>query len=414
MSTRSVSTADLSPRTARIAQIVCLVLIAGGVALLVAALVWMWPGMVHPCARLTTCQQYQLDSASAQFLSRHDISLSAYATGLAFLLILTTLVWYALAALILWKRPGDRGAIVAAFFLALFPQLPLGTITNWDAGADASIGLVALIIFGLLFPDGHFKPRWTRWWALGVFVMLVAISFTPGSSSGNGNFLWVVPVLVLPAAVVGTQIYRYRKLSTWSERQRSKWAFFGIISGILGIILVFVTGTITQPSTTAGMGGGDLSGLWVSAGIVIFPLAIPVSITIALLRSNLWDIDHIISRALAYAVLSAVIVGAYIGGVVGLQSLFALFAHSGSPAAIALSTLAIVALFGPMLRRIQRIVDRRFYRSRYDAARTVATFGERLRDQVDLGQLSSGLTAVVHEALHPEHVSLWLREMREG
>ena len=108
--------------------------------------------------------------------------------------------------------------------------------------------------------------------------------------------------------------------------------------------------------------------------------------------------------------LTIVLAGVYIGGVIGLQALFGAVIGNGSAPAIAISTLAIVALFGPMRRRIQLLIDRRFYRSRYDAARTVAAFGERLRDQVDLDHLSKDLTSVVHETLRPEHVSLWLRD----
>lgn len=102
--------------------------------------------------------------------------------------------------------------------------------------------------------------------------------------------------------------------------------------------------------------------------------------------------------------------GIYIGGVIGFQALFRLFVGNGSAPAIALSTLAIVALFGPLRRRIQVGIDRRFYRGKYDAARTLSEFGERLRDQVDLAHLSGDLASVVQHTSHPQHVSLWLRD----
>ena len=135
-----------------------------------------------------------------------------------------------------------------------------------------------------------------------------------------------------------------------------------------------------------------------------------LAIAIAMLRSGLWDVDRVISRAFAWSVLTVVLAGVYIGGVIGLQALFGAVIGNGSAPAIAVSTLAIVALFGPLRRRIQVLIDRRFYRSWYDAVRTVAAFGERLRDQVDLERLAGELTDVVQQTLQPEYVALWLRD----
>ncbi|HZT96458.1 MAG TPA: hypothetical protein VFB34_06440 [Chloroflexota bacterium] len=378
-------------------------LILGGLALLTAALVGIWPGMLHACT--SSCQQYQLNPASAHILARDGFGLRAYAIGFAILLGSTTLVWYGLAGLIIWRQPQDRGAVVGACFLALFPLLALGTLTNWAQDLEASVGLAALILFGLLFPDGHFKPRWTRWLAVMIVVMLI-----PGPYTRILSKLWVIPVVLLPVTVVWVQIYRYRRLSSWAERQRSKWAFAGMISGILGLVSIFIAGTIAYPSDSSGMGSGNLVGVLVNAGIAVLPLVIPVSIAIAVLRSQLWDIDRVISRALAYTALTVLLVSLYAGGVIGFQALIGFVAVGGSAPAIVLTTLIVAALFGPLRRRMQTLIDRRFYRSRYDAALTVSSFTEHLRDELDIDRLTAALSSTVHETLHPSSVSLWLRE----
>jgi hypothetical protein len=207
-------------------------------------------------------------------------------------------------------------------------------------------------------------------------------------------------------AVVTVQIHRYRAISSWAQRQQTKWALVGLVVGILGFVALILPFGFA-PAQTAN---GSLYAAFSTTGLDVVISAIPVSIAIAVLRSRLWDIDRVINRALVYTSLSVTLAAIYIGSVIGLQTLFRLVAGTSSSLAIALSTLAIAALFGPLRRRTQSIVDRRFYRSKYDAEKTLAAFGDRLRDEVDLTQLSHDLTAVVHATLHPQHVSLWLRE----
>ena len=136
---------------------------------------------------------------------------------------------------------------------------------------------------------------------------------------------------------------------------------------------------------------------------------IPVAAGIAILRYRLYDIDRIVNRAVVYAAVTALLVGTYFGIVLGLQEIFSSFG-GGSDLAIAISTLAVAALFRPLRARVQRAVDRRFYRRRYDAQRTLEAFSARLRDEIDIHALHGELTAVVRRTLEPSQVSLWLRQ----
>jgi hypothetical protein len=136
---------------------------------------------------------------------------------------------------------------------------------------------------------------------------------------------------------------------------------------------------------------------------------VPVSIGVAVLRYRLYDIDRVISKTLVYGALTVVLGAAYAGLVLAGQALFSSFA-GGSDLAIAVSTLVVAALFLPVRSRVQRLVDRRFYRRRYDAQRTLEAFGARLREQVELDGLRTDLERVVHETMQPVHVALWLRE----
>jgi len=161
--------------------------------------------------------------------------------------------------------------------------------------------------------------------------------------------------------------------------------------------------------------GGDtpLTLLFLKVGFALSFMLIPLSIGVAVLRSHLFDIDVVINRTLVYGPLTATLVALYFGGIVVLQSFFVFLTGEKSTLAVVASTLVIAALFTPLRRRIQGFIDRRFYRRKYDARKTLEAFSAKLRDETDLEALNNELVGVVRETIQPAHVSLWLREPAE-
>jgi hypothetical protein len=191
------------------------------------------------------------------------------------------------------------------------------------------------------------------------------------------------------------------------QRQQTKWFVFACVVGLSLIAINAVLGEVV-PGLSAANSWYQLFGGTITA---LFNAAIPLGVGIAILHYRLWDIDIIINRTLVYGTLTVMLALVYFGLVIGLQSLVRLWTGtiSEQPVVIVASTLVIAALFQPLRHRIQALIDRRFYRRKYDAARTLAAFSATLRNEVDLTQLSEHLIAVVEETMQPAHVSLWLR-----
>jgi hypothetical protein len=196
-------------------------------------------------------------------------------------------------------------------------------------------------------------------------------------------------------------------VSTPLERQQTKWVVFGFALGFAlefgPYVLTLIVPPLQQPDSLYPQIFNP------DAGGTPLDFLLPLSFGVAILRYRLWDIDIIINRSLVYATLTALLALIYFGLIISLQFLLRGFIKQDSPIAIVASTLVIAALFQPLRRRIQAVIDRRFYRRKYDASRTLAAFSATLRNEVDLGQLSEQLVAVVQETMQPERVSLWLR-----
>jgi hypothetical protein len=258
-----------------------------------------------------------------------------------------------------------------------------------------------------LFPTGQFVPRFTRYLAIVPYLLFVWVVVVP-----VGAQLEVALRSVLVAYLLGglaRPVYRYRRVSGPAEREQTKW----VVAALGVLCLLLVLGKV--PAVAAGLVPGAAGRFvydFLVGGIlsVLVPALIPLALGVAILRYRLWDIDVIIRRTLVYSVLSAVLALAYFGSVLLLENAFrALTGQGQNGLVVVLSTLTIAALFGPVRIRVQRGIDRRFYRQKYDAARTLAEFGAQARDTVDLDDLTKRLVAVAGKALQPTSVGLWLR-----
>ena len=205
-------------------------------------------------------------------------------------------------------------------------------------------------------------------------------------------------------SLVWSQVYRYRRVSSPAQRLQTRWVVFGTTLAIAGS---FPTRLPLDFSWVNGDSPFVL--LVLEAGFTLSFLLVPFSIGAAMVRSHLFDIDVIINRALVYGPLTAMLALVYVGGVVGLQYLLRVLTGQESTLAVVASTLVIAALFNPLRRRVQAFVDRRFYRTKYDAAKTLAAFSTRLREETDVDVLRNDVVGVARSTVQPAHASLWLR-----
>ena len=371
-----------------------------------------------PC---TGCLDERLTPDEAQALHALGISTTTYAAYWVAVNVLFALVYFAVAMLIFWRKSNDQMVLLASFSLvalgASFPSIPstLATVCPawWLPVAFlVALGFPSLTVFLFLFPNGRFVPRWTRWVAVGWAAMNVPVAFFPGSIFNFANWprpLYLLVSLVVLGSMVFAQIYRYRRISTPVERQQTKWVVFGAAVALLGFLLVFLTSEFFPVERLA-----LLPSVFGITSIYLLLLLIPLSMAIAVLRYRLWDVDVLINKTLVYGLVTGTLAAVYTGCVVGLQALLRGLFNQTSYIAIVVSTLVIAALFQPLRKRIQAVIDRRFFRRKYDAARTLASFSATLRNELDLSQLSEQLVAVVQETMLPAHVSLWLREPEGG
>src|SRR6266487_1936298 len=346
-------------------------------------------------------------------LQAWGLSMDFYASYIVVFIIVFTFGYFAVGAVLFWRKSDARMALFASFTLVTFPMAfseGLATLPpSWWLPVQfvGFLGSICLVLFFYLFPNGQFVPRWMRWLSIGVIVYWGAKNFFPLSPLNPFTRFPMLDVLTL-VGFVGTmvvgQIYRYRRVSSLLQRQQTKWVVFGMsvaVGGYVGLGLLYDIFSVPPK--------GPFADLIIFTADCCLMLLIPLSIGFAILRSRLWDIDILINRTLVYGTLTGTLALVYVGLVIGLSALLRGIISQDSSVAIVISTLAIAALFTPLRRGIQRIIDRRFYRSKYDAAKTVAAFSATLRNEVDMERLREQLLAVVQETMQQTFVSLWLR-----
>jgi hypothetical protein len=352
-------------------------------------------------------------------LEASGISVQFYALCLLSISLVSTVVWVAVAGVIFSRRADNWIALFASLSLMTFGTLSLPP--SLPALADqfssvwlpihllALIGTVALYIFYLLFPNGRFVPRWARWAAVLFATHEVFYWLFPRSIFNIARsfpFLDFAVLTTFACIAIGSQMYRYRYVSSPAERQQTKWVVFGLVSAGLGAIAF----ELSIPGSPLGQ-FGPLLALALEAGLFGSLLLIPLSIGVAIVHDRLWDIDIVIRRTLVYGILTASLALVYFGGVAVAQAVFHAFTgqERQPQLAVVVSTLVIAALFNPLRGRIKSLIDKRFYRSKYDARKTLDAFSATLNQETDLDALSDDLLTVVRGTMQPTHVSLWLR-----
>jgi len=399
-------TARTASRRLRLASAAA-VLAAGGVVVVLLAAGWPLSAMAH---------QLNVSNDGPDILV-----LAAAAVGMvvAWRQPANPMGWILLTAMGCVAASDDASFYSVADYRLHHGALPLG----WVAVLLQPTWAPAIVLLGLailLFPDGRPpSPGWrwvlrvylaaaSLWMAGALAVAAIAIIGHDIRVDAGGNLLTVdpsgspvwwnaielvfIPVLgICWLASLASQAVRWRRSSD-ERRQQLKWLLFGSAVCLAGLVL-------TLPlSSKSGLLGvvGQLGFVGV--------FALPASIGVAVLKYRLYDIDRIISRTLAYTLVTSLLVGTYAGIVLLATRVLSV----SSPVAVAASTLVAAALFSPLRRRVQRAVDRRFNRARYDADQTIAAFAARLKDAVDLNSVRDDLASTVHQALEPAHLSVWV------
>ena len=412
-SSKMQDTADtrLQGRWLVFARVMWFILVALAVLVFIFSLPIYIAQLSSVCSGIA-CGTGQLTPQIVETLRNHGFTIGEYVTITVVLAFIQAFVWFTVGGVLFWRKSDDWMALLVALMMVL---LGTGVVLNTVEGSFSLwqfpsrlidfLAYLLLVLVILLFPNGRFVPRWTCL----LFIVFIPVeglyNFFPNSLLNNtiwNNLVWIVIVI----SIIATQVYRYIRVSNLVQRQQTKWVVFAIIIGLL-VEALFTLYAVFFPSLDQS---GSLYWLLYNNISSYALLLIPLSLFIAILRYRLWDIDNLINRTLVYGTLTFLLALVYFGLIFALQYLLRGIISQSNDVVIVISTLTIAALFQPLRKRIQKIIDLRFYRSKYDAAKTLEAFSSTLRNEVDLSELSEQLLAVVQETMQPAHVSLWLRK----
>ena len=327
--------------------------------------------------------------------------------------LLTAVVFAVVGILIFVKKSADPfGLYVAAVFI-LFGTVGGGLLTAFMGihlefkTLLTPFGVLAWFSFFVLlflFPTGHFVPRWSIWVTLALLVVYLIDILGYGANTPPTPL--VAAILAGLAIGAGSQVYRFRRVSRPIERQQTKLVMAAMVLAAAILILSILPMAIPAlliPGTPA-----NAVALFASWLPNIFSTIIPLAVAFAILRYHLWDIDLIIRRTLQYTLLMVLLAAIYLSGVLLLQQVFQSLTGQGSDLALVLTTLMIAALFQPLRLRIQKWIDRRFYRNKYDTQEALESYASLARNDIGLDQFTGELIQLAQQTVQPKGISLWI------
>lgn len=414
MVTTTAST-KLRPPLLNLARVVWIIMAGTAVIVFIVGLIAYLHTPLPSCANIEAgCGPWIMSLEDMALATQQHLPVSLMLAAYIINGFLPKLAFALVGLIIFWRRSDDWMALLLSMMLIGFMIegiQDLGVITPVVNLLYAFI----TAIFGFLpfiFPNGRFVPRIMRWLSPPVVILMVIATSLPqlGIPVNDQNYALANMALFFVWFILGgyAVVYRYQYVSDSIERQQTKW----VMAGILGTFALFIPFTIiavyfppSQPSTARL---AFFFFIYLPIGFLSY-LFIPASIAFAIMRYRLYDIDVIIRKTLVYVLLSALLVLVYFGVVVFLQAVFKTVSDQQSPIAIVISTLLIAALFAPLRRRIQDIIDRRFFRKKYDARQVLAKFSQTVRDETDMENLVHDLIQVVEETIQPEQVFVTMK-----
>lgn len=365
---------------------------------------------------------------TARALGRIGLSARIYAQFVIGLDVFTFSFMSAIALLIMLRKSNDRVAVLVS--LLLISTGMIYTVPAYESGAPIwllailiSIGEIVQVMFFFVFPDGRFIPKWS--WVIALVMaiwrpLVWAFSYIPlyfdiprlGETYGGlrQDFLQIMLMLSLFVFGIASQIYRFRRMSDNMQRQQTKWLLFGVMLAfglaVPYLLGVNVFGLASRPGETPLL-IRTLGRLVRQIGFCL----VPVTLLFSMFRYRLWEVDRLINRALIYSSLTLALTLIYVASVFVMQQLFRrLTSASSDLLVIVISTIGIASLFEPLRQFLRRAIDKRFFRTKYDADQTAIALTSVLQNEVDLENIKMRVAGAVENALQPEHMSIWVRE----
>lgn len=370
-------------------------------------------GLLQTVCQDGRCAYGQLSAQAAHSLQQFGLSSRAYAIVSLVFVVGLAVFCFICCCIICFRRSNDWMALLVSYIfcvgsttcVAITVGTSHTTLTNLNQILSVFVFISFYIVF-CLFPDGRFVPTWSRWFAIFYSAFIVSgaiLSPNPFEMALLPRIGAVLSLFSFFGFLIGFQMYRFRHVSNTVQRQQTKWVLYGFSA----TVCVIVGGALP-----VYIWPGSLYSVLFNFAYMCVIILIPLTLAIAILRYQLWDVDVLIKLTLVYSILTALLLLFYVGLIVLLENGWRALFGEGNAITIVASTLIMAALFQPLRLLVQRAIDRRFYRSKYNTRLLLDSFSATMRNELNLEQVSEQLALVVEETMQPTHISLWLRKNR--